>query len=74
MQANKPNWWIAETGAWIAVNKPFGLSVEKTLGAFDTIEDQVLAYLSRQTTMPFVGIVHRLDRVTSGILLLAKKK
>ena len=38
MQANKPNWWIAETGAWIAVNKPFGLSVEKTLGAFDTIE------------------------------------
>ncbi|AEE51516.1 RluA family pseudouridine synthase [Haliscomenobacter hydrossis] len=74
MPVNKPNWWLAETGAWIAVNKPFGFSVEKTLGADDTIEDQVLAYLSRQTTMPFVGIVHRLDRVTSGILLLAKKK
>ena len=74
MSVNRPNWWVAETGAWVAVNKPFGLSVEKTLGANDTIEDQVLAYLSRQTSMPFVGIVHRLDRVTSGILLLAKKK
>lgn len=74
MPEHKPNWWIAETSAWIAVNKPFGLSVEKTIGANDTIEDQVLAYLKRSTSMPFLGIVHRLDRVTSGILLLAKKK
>ena len=73
MPEHKPNWWIAETSAWIAVNKPFGLSVEKTIGANDTIEDQVLAYLKRSTSMPFLGIVHRLDRVTSGILLLAKK-
>lgn len=74
MLEQKPNWWIAETSAWIAVNKPYGLSVEKTVGANDTIEDQVLAYFYRSTSMPFVGIVHRLDRVTSGILLLAKKK
>lgn len=74
MPEQKPNWWIAETSAWIAVNKPYGLSVEKTVGANDTIEDQVLAYFYRSTSMPFVGIVHRLDRVTSGILLLAKKK
>lgn len=74
MPEQKPNWWIAETSAWIAVNKPFGLSVEKTVGANDTIEDQVLAYLYRSSSMPFLGIVHRLDRVTSGILLLAKKK
>ena len=71
MREHKPNWWIAETSAWIAVNKPYGLSVEKTIGANDTIEDQVLAYLQRSTSMPFLGIVHRLDRVTSGILLLA---
>lgn len=74
MREHKPNWWIAETSAWIAVNKPYGLSVEKTIGANDTIEDQVLAYLQRSTSMPFLGIIHRLDRVTSGILLLAKKK
>ena len=74
MSVNKPDWWIAETAVWIAVNKPFGLSVEKTLGANDTIEDQVFNYLGRSTFLPFVGIVHRLDRVTSGILLLAKKK
>lgn len=74
MHEQKPNWWIAETSAWIAVNKPYGLSVEKTVGANDTIEDQVLAYLHRSSSMPFLGIVHRLDRVTSGILLLAKKK
>lgn len=74
MPLHKPNWWIAETSAWIAVNKPYGLSVEKTIGANDTIEDQVLAYLQRSTSMPFLGIIHRLDRVTSGILLLAKKK
>jgi len=74
MLERKPNWWIAETSAWIAVNKPYGLSVEKTVGANDTIEDQVLAYLHKSSSMPFLGIVHRLDRVTSGILLLAKKK
>lgn len=74
MSTQKPKWWIAETNAWIAVNKPFGISVEKTLGANDTIEDQVLDYLYNYTSMPFVGIVHRLDRVTSGILLMAKKK
>jgi 23S rRNA pseudouridine1911/1915/1917 synthase len=74
MKEHKPTWWIAETSAWIAVNKPFGISVEKTLGATDTIQDQVLDYLYRSSSMPFLGIVHRLDRVTSGILLLAKKK
>ncbi|WP_353480768.1 RNA pseudouridine synthase [Haliscomenobacter sp.] len=74
MPTQKPKWWLAETSAWIAVNKPFGTSVEKTLGANDTIEDQVLDYLYNYTSMPFVGIVHRLDRVTSGILLMAKKK
>jgi len=74
MHTQKPEWWIAETSAWIAVNKPFGISVERTLGANDTIEDQVLDYFYKYTSMPFVGIVHRLDRVTSGILLLAKKK
>jgi 23S rRNA pseudouridine1911/1915/1917 synthase len=74
MPTQKPKWWLAETSAWVAVNKPFGISVEKTLGANDTIQDQVLDYLYNYTSMPFVGIVHRLDRVTSGILLMAKKK
>lgn len=72
--SEKPSWVIAETADWLAVNKPAGISVEKTKGADDTLEDLVYAYLSTQKRQPFVGIVHRLDRVTSGVMLLAKKK
>jgi 23S rRNA pseudouridine1911/1915/1917 synthase len=70
-----PNdWIIRETGGWLAVNKPPGLSVERQPGATDTMEDLVLAYLSSKSRKPFVGIVHRLDRPTSGLVLFAKKK
>lgn len=42
-----------------------------------TMEDWVSDYLaatSKSKRPPYVGIVHRLDRVTSGVLILAKKK
>ncbi len=65
---------LIETKTWLAVNKPAGISVERQLGASDTLEDLVLHYLSQKEPHPFLGIVHRLDRLTSGVLLFAKKK
>jgi 23S rRNA pseudouridine1911/1915/1917 synthase len=68
------NWILAETPNWIALNKPAGISVEKQRGVNDTLEDQVETYLSSQKRSFFLGIVHRLDRPTSGLVLMAKKK
>ena len=65
---------IAENRFWIAINKPAGLIVEKSPFESPTIEDLVWEYLEGTVKKPFLGIVHRLDRVTSGVLILAKKK
>ena len=65
---------IAENRFWIAINKPAGLIVEKSPFESPTIEDLVWEYLESTVKKPFLGIVHRLDRVTSGVLILAKKK
>jgi len=39
-----------------------------------TIEDQVHIHLLKNKRKPYVGVIHRLDRVTSGVLIFAKKK
>ncbi|MFT5253835.1 MAG: 23S rRNA pseudouridine1911/1915/1917 synthase, partial [Flavobacteriales bacterium] len=39
-----------------------------------TVETQVLNHLLKNNSKPYIGIIHRLDRVTSGVLILAKKK
>ncbi len=65
---------IAETKHWIAVNKQAGVNVEQ-LWDYPSVEKQVSDYLQEQgIRQPYVGIVHRLDRPVSGVLLLAKKK
>ena len=38
------------------------------------VEDQVYAHLLQSNRKPFLGVIHRLDRVTSGVLIFAKKK
>lgn len=58
---------LQETNEWLAINKPSGLLVED-----NPYEISVESILKEQHK--YVGIVHRLDRVTSGILLIAKKK
>ena len=68
------DWVLKETTHWMAIDKPAGLIVEKSPYESPTIEDLALDYLSGQYKNPFLGIVHRLDRVTSGVLLLAKKR
>lgn len=69
-----PQILLDETPQWIAVNKPAGMVVEKNPFE-DSIETLVHRYVkAQQVRQAFVGVVHRLDRPTSGVLLFTKKK
>ncbi|MDO6518565.1 RluA family pseudouridine synthase [Zobellia uliginosa] len=65
---------IHENKDFIVVNKAAGLISEKSPYEAVTVETQVLNHLLKQQRKPYLGIIHRLDRVTSGVLILAKKK
>ncbi|MEN0007066.1 MAG: pseudouridine synthase, partial [Bacteroidota bacterium] len=58
----------------LAINKPTGLVVEANPFEKQSIEAEAQKYVGAQTNKPFIGIIHRLDRGTSGVLLLAKRK
>ena len=61
---------VFEDDAVLAINKPFGVAVHGGSG----VKLGVIEAL-RQTTEPvFLELVHRLDRETSGLMLLAKKR
>ena len=66
---------LYEDNHLIAVNKPAGLLVQSDhSGAFCLLET-VRQYLREQYLKPgdaFVGLLHRLDRPVSGVVLLAK--
>ncbi len=55
----------------IAVNKPAGLPSQATL---DPTRDHMYAATQRYLKNTYVGLHHRLDRDTSGVLLMTKKK
>ena len=62
---------IAETEDWMVVNKPAGLAVHGGSGVkIGLIE----ALRQVRTDLGFLELVHRLDRDTSGCLLLAKSR
>jgi 23S rRNA pseudouridine1911/1915/1917 synthase len=63
-----------ENKDYIVINKMAGLISEKNPYENTTVEDQVFAHLSKTDSDPFIGVIHRLDRVTSGVLIFAKKK
>jgi len=63
-----------ENKDYIVINKTAGLISEKNPYENTTVEDQVFAHLSKTDSKPFIGVIHRLDRVTSGVLVFAKKK
>ncbi len=65
---------LHENNDYIVVNKAAGLITEKSDYEALTVETQVLKHLLKSKPKPYVGIIHRLDRVTSGVLILAKKK
>ena len=64
---------LFESNQIIVITKPAGIISEHNKFEADNAEALVRAYLSEKVKTPFVGITHRLDRVTSGILLMAKR-
>jgi 23S rRNA pseudouridine1911/1915/1917 synthase len=65
---------IFESTALIIINKESGIITEENPFEPFTAESQVHHYLGQGLKPPFVGVAHRLDRVTSGLLIFAKKK
>lgn len=64
---------IKETPGWLALSKPADMQVERNPFG-PSVESLAYAHLEKQKRRPFVGIVHRLDRVTTGAVIVAKKK
>lgn len=63
----------------IFINKPAFFPVEQTItGNRDNLHDAVVRYLWKKNpdlrNKPYVGIMHRLDRETSGVILFTKTR
>ena len=75
---NKPKLNIIyEDERIIVINKPAGIIVEEN--PFEKVNAQAMVQdhlnkNTKRTKPPYLGVIHRLDRVTSGVLLFAKKK
>lgn len=50
------------------------MAVEGSKIGSPTVQSLTYDYLAKTEKKPYVGIIHRLDRVTTGMLLVAKKK
>jgi 23S rRNA pseudouridine1911/1915/1917 synthase len=59
--------------ALIVINKPAGLVVHPGAGnAAHTLQNALLAFDPKLAVVPRAGIVHRLDKDTSGLLVIAR--
>src|SRR6185503_7666983 len=64
---------VHEDGALIVIDKPAGLVVHPGAGQPDrTLLNALLAHAPALAGVPRAGIVHRLDKDTSGLLVVAK--
>lgn len=66
---------LFEDNHLIAVNKPAGMAVQGDETGDRHLLDEVGDYLKTQYNKPgkaFVGLIHRIDRPVSGVVLLAK--
>ncbi len=64
---------IFEDDHIIIINKPAGLTVHPGAGNYSgTLSNALLAHDSAFSTLPRAGIIHRLDKDTSGIMVIAK--
>jgi 23S rRNA pseudouridine1911/1915/1917 synthase len=66
---------LLEDNHCLAVNKPAGLLSQGDESGEPSLVDRVTAYLKSRYAKPgnvYVGLLHRLDRPASGIVLLAK--
>ena len=65
---------IFESTALIIINKESGIITEQNPFELLSAESQIHHHLGQGPHPPYVGVAHRLDRVTSGLLIFAKKK
>lgn len=64
---------IYEDDALIIINKPIGMVVHPGTGNSDrTLLNALLAHAPTLNMLPRAGILHRLDKNTSGLLVIAK--
>ena len=64
---------IYEDDTILVINKPAGLVVHPAAGNWSgTLLNALLYYLPQLSDIPRAGIVHRLDKDTSGLLVVAK--
>jgi 23S rRNA pseudouridine1911/1915/1917 synthase len=64
---------VYEDADLLVINKPAGLVVHPGAGnASGTLLNGLLAHAPQLESLPRAGIVHRLDKDTSGLLLVAK--
>ena len=63
---------VHEDPAFVVVNKPAGLTVHPGAGRPDgTLQNALLHRWPQTATLPRSGLVHRLDKDTSGLLVVA---
>jgi len=66
---------LYEDNHCLAVNKPAGLLAQGDVTGAPNLVDEARAYLKAKYAKPgnvFVGLVHRLDQPTSGVVVLAR--
>ncbi len=64
---------VHEDDTLIVINKPAGLVVHPGSGNWEgTLLNALLAHAPELATIPRAGIVHRLDKDTSGLLVIAR--
>ena len=66
---------LFEDNHLLALNKPSGLLTQSAVAGDDNLVDRAREYLRIRYNKPgnvFVGLVHRLDRNVSGVVLLAR--
>ncbi|MDG2365836.1 MAG: 23S rRNA pseudouridine(1911/1915/1917) synthase RluD [Methylococcaceae bacterium] len=64
---------VFEDSELLIINKPAGLVVHPAAGNWSgTLQNGLLFYAPILSTIPRSGIVHRIDKETSGLLMIAK--
>ncbi len=64
---------IYEDEAILVINKPIGMVVHPAAGHYDnTLLNALLHHAPELQNLPRAGIIHRLDKNTSGLLVIAK--
>jgi 23S rRNA pseudouridine1911/1915/1917 synthase len=69
------DWLLLEDGPLLAINKPAGLLTEGVPGGEGTLVGAIKDWLKVRYGKPgnvYLGIPHRLDRSTSGVIVFAK--